>query len=129
VQNFIAYPGKKFTVEWYFDDRGNSDSKKYFEKLDALKREKIFYLFRLFGDMGKIKNREKFRYEGDQIYAFKASPNRFLCFFFDGRKIIITSAYKKESAKMPSKEKKKALAVKADYEKRYKAGSYYGKKS
>ena len=57
--------------------------------------------------------------------VFKASPNRFLCFFFDGKKIIISSAYKKQSTKIPAKEKQKALKAKKDYEKRYKAGNYY----
>lgn len=125
MQAFIAYQGKKFTIEWYFNDRGTSDPQEYFEKLNPIQKEKIFYLFRLFGEMGKIKNKEKFRYEGDQIYAFKASANRFLCFFFDGKKVIVTSAYKKESTKIPYREKKKALKAKDDYEKRNKTGSYY----
>ena len=125
MQKNTAYKGQKFTIEWYFDDRGKSESCNYLGKLYILIMKKVLKLLRLFGEMGKILNKEKFRYEGDQIYVFKASPDRFLCFFFDGRKIIVTSAYKKESAKMPTKEKQKALRAKKDYERRYKAGSYY----
>ena len=125
MKKFIAYQGQKFTIEWYFDNRGKSDPLQYYKELPFDQKKKIFKLFRIFGEMGKILNTEKFRYEGNQIYTFKAAPNRFLCFFFDGRKIIVTSAYKKESAKMPAKEKQKALKTKNDYEKRHKAESYY----
>ena len=125
MKKFIAYQGERFTIEWYFDSRGKSEVLKYYLELPLAQRNKILYLFSSFGDIGKIANKEKFRYEGDQIYAFKASPNRFLCFFFDGRKIIVTSTYKKQSAKMPAREKQRALKAKKDYKKRYKAGNYY----
>lgn len=82
-------------------------------------------MFFLLGDIGKIFNEEKFRNEGDQIYAIKASADRFLCFFFDGSKLIITNAYEKKTAKMPQKEKQRALKAKADYTKRFKDGNYY----
>jgi len=79
----------------------------------------------LLGDSGKIFNQEKFRYEGDQIYVFKPSPDRFFCFFFDGAKVIVTNAYEKKSAKMPTKEKDKALNAKENYIKKVKGGIYY----
>jgi len=125
MEKFIAYQGERFTVEWYFDSRGKSEALEYYLGLPLAQRNKALYLFASFGDIGKISNTEKFRYEGNQIYAFKASHNRFLCFFFDGRKIIVTSAYKKQSAKMPAREKQKALKAKENYKKRHKAGSYY----
>jgi hypothetical protein len=55
----------------------------------------------------------------------KSFFDRFFCFFFDGAKIIVTNAYEKKSAKMPPKEKDKALKAKANYIKRVKEGSYY----
>ena len=63
--------------------------------------------------------------EGDQIFAIKASQDRFLCFFFSGKKIIITNAYEKKTEKMPKSQKEKALKAKCDYMKRYKSGEYY----
>ena len=89
----IAYEGSEFTIEWYFDDRGNSEALEYFKSLDIDRKKKALYLFKLLGDMGKIHNQEKFRYEGDQLYAFKPAPDRFLCFFFDGSKVIVVSGY------------------------------------
>ena len=124
-KQFIAYPGNKFTVEWYFDERGRSSALEYYKELPLERKKKLFSLLRLLGDIGKISNKEKFRYEGNKIYALKPTPDRFLCFFFDGARIIITNAYEKKRAKMPAKEKQRALKAKDDYIERYKGGTYY----
>lgn len=79
----------------------------------------------MLGDTGKIRNEEKFRNENHQIYAFKPKPDRFLCFFYQGGKVIVTNAFEKKQDKMPLKEKQKALKCKADYIKRCEAGKYY----
>jgi len=124
-KEFIAYCGEKLTLEWYFDDRDKSQVFDYFEGLPEDRKIKIFYLFRWLGNSGRIINEKKFRYEGDKIYALKVSQDRFLCFFFDGAKVLITNAYQKKSAKMPAKEKDKALRARESYIKRCKRGNYY----
>lgn len=124
-KEFIAYDGQELTIEWYFNDRGKSESLSYFESLPLDRQKKMINLLRLLGDLGKIFNEEKFRSEGNQIYALKPAPDRFLCFFFDGSKVIITNAYEKKSAKMPSREKERALRAKEDYKTRVKGGTYY----
>jgi len=83
----------------------------------------------MIGDMGQIRNKEKFRNEDDKIYAFKPKPHRFLCFFVEGRKIIITNAFTKNQQKLPSGEKSKALKCMQDYQDRIKKGTYYGTES
>ena len=125
MKKFIAHKGEKYTIEWYFDARGRSSALEYFQDLPLRRKKKLIHLLYVLGVIGKIFNKEKFRYEGDQVYVIKPSPDRFLCFFYDGAKIIITNAYVKKIAKMPIKEKKKALKSKADYMKRYKGGTYY----
>jgi len=124
-KELIAYEGNEYTIEWYFNDRGKSEALGYFESLPNDRKKKFVHLLTLLGDSGKIFNQEKFRYEGDQIYVFKPSPDRFFCFFFDSAKVIVTNAYEKKSAKMPPKEKDKALKVKENYIKRVKEGTYY----
>lgn len=121
----IAYQGSKFTLEWYFDDRGKSGVGEIFMKLPLKRQTRFLKLFRLLGDHGKIFNKEKFRNEGDKIYALKASGDRMLCFFFDGAKVIITNFYEKKSAKMPLKEKQKSLIARESYIKRCKEEAYY----
>jgi len=80
------------------------------------------------GDQGKIHDETKFIHEGDGIYAFRPQPDRYLCFFFGGKNIIITNAFVKKSQKLPSNENQRALKAKQSYEKRLKGESYYGKK-
>ena len=77
------------------------------------------------GDFGKISDKTKFNYEGDQIYAFKPQPERFLCFFMQEGKIIITNGFRKKQQKLPQGEKERALACKENYQKRIKEGTYY----
>ena len=125
MTKYIAYKGTEFTIEWYFNSRDKSEALAYFEALPPDRKKKLAHLFYLLGDIGKIFNEEKFRYEGNQIYALKSSEDRFLCFFFDGSKIIVTNAYEKKSAKMPFREKERALKAKNDYIKRRKGGNYY----
>jgi phage-related protein len=127
MNRFIAYKGRHFTIEWYFDDRGNSKVLEYYKSLSVEERNKVLYLFQVMGDFGKIRNQQKFNAEGDQIYAFKPIPHRFLSFFFIGAKIIVTNAFEKKQQKLPSKEKAKALSCRQDYEIRVKKGSYYEK--
>lgn len=127
MSKFVAYKGRYFTIEWYFDDRGNSKVLEYFKSLSIEEKNKLLYLFQTMGDFGKIRNQQKFNSEGDQIYAFKPIPHRFLSFFFTGSKIIVTNAFEKKQQKLPSREKDKALLCRQDYEMRVKKGSYYEK--
>jgi phage-related protein len=125
-EKFIAYKGKKFTIEWYYNAKKESEALDYFEELTPDRQKKLAHLLYVMGEMGQIRNEEKFTSEDDQIYAFKPHPDRFLCFFFAGGKIIITNAYEKKSQKMPPREKERASKFKADYTKRVKGGTYYG---
>lgn len=122
---YIVIKGSFFTIEWYYDDRGNSQALEYFDSLTEARQDKAFYLFKSMGNTGRIHNEEKFRNEGDQIYAFKPLPDRFLCFFIKGAKIIITNAFEKKTDKLPLREKEKALKNKFDYIDRVKKGLYY----
>lgn len=125
MKNYIAYEGDEFTIEWYYDSKGKSPALEYYQELSQSQKAKLGFLFEMLGDTGKIRSEEKFRNEGDQIYAFKPMPDRFLCFFYHGGKVIVTNAFEKKQDKMPAKEKDKALKLKADYIKRNKDGSYY----
>jgi len=123
----VLYAGAAFTVEWYFDERGHSKVRDYYNELPIARRVKLLKLVRLMAEIGKIIDKTKFRSEGEQIYAFKPQPDRFLCFFFTGRKIIITNAFEKKGKKLPTGEKERALRAKSDFETRIRKGTYYEK--
>ena len=125
MKQYIAYKGSEFTIEWFYDTKGQSSSLEYFEKQPKDKQRKLLNLFRLMGDQGKIFDETKFRNEEDKIYAFKPQPDRYLCFFFRGKKIIVTNAFIKKASKLPQAEKDLALKARQSYETRMKEGSYY----
>lgn len=126
MKEYIIYEGSSFTIEWYFDAGGISEAKTYFDALQEGQQVKFLTLVKLLGDVGKIFNKQKFNNEGDKIFAFKPQPDRFLCFFQKGQKVIVTNAFHKKQQKLPKGEKEKALKIMGDYEKRVKAGGYYG---
>ena len=121
----IAYEGPKFTIEWYYDEEGDSQALDFLEGLNEKEQDRLFYLLKRMGNLGAISDKTKFRNEGDKIYAFKPKPERFLCFFQKGKKIIITNAFTKRRDKLPKTEKDRALSCMKDYLKRTKTGDYY----
>jgi Gp49-like protein DUF891 len=124
-KNFIAYEGPKFTVEWYYTEDGKIPALEYFNSLNDDEKIKTLDLFKLMATEGKIYNQQKFRNEHDKIYAFKPKPHRFMCFFFIGKRIIVTNGFVKKKDDLPSEEKKRAMTYQRDYEERFKAGKYY----
>jgi hypothetical protein len=50
---------------------------------------------------------------------------RFFNFFYEGKKIILTNAYRKKGRKVDNKELARAIGSKKDYERRIKEGGYY----
>jgi len=124
-KKFIAYIGSEFIIEWYFDERGRSQALEYYEALNSSQKQKLYHLFYVLADTGLIRNEKRFRNEGNQIYAFKPMPDRFLCFFYQGSKIVVTNAFVKKCDKLPVKEKEKALRAKADYISKCVRGLYY----
>jgi len=123
--NCIAYIGESFTIEWYYDEKGYSQAFDYYSALSDLQKRKVLILFKRIGDYGKINDITKFRYEGDQVFAFKPKPDRFLSFFVKDKKIIITNAFSKKTDKLPKDEKMKALEKRELYLKRNMKGTYY----
>ena len=44
-------------------------------------------------------------YDTNGIYAFKPQPDRYLSFFTDEKKIIVTNGFRKKTEKLPKNEK------------------------
>ena len=58
----IAYTGKGYTTEWYFDPKGKSMALDYYNSLTAQERIKVLMLLKRMGDAGEIKDTTKFNY-------------------------------------------------------------------
>lgn len=89
----------------------------YFECCNDVIQASLLFLVKTMADIGRIYDETKFRIEDRQnkIYCFKPREERFFCFFFVGRKIIITSAYTKRKQKLDLHELKKAIQIRKEY--------------
>ena len=61
IREYVAFEGEKFTIEWYFDNKGKSIALEYLESLKDEEQAKLFELLKLMGNIGVIKNKTRFR--------------------------------------------------------------------
>ena len=113
--NCVIYVGEHFTVEWYYEENGYSQAYEYFLTASDIQKRKFLILVKRIADFGRIFDITKFRHEGDNIYAFKPQPDRYLSFFVVGRKIIVTNGFCKKTDKLPDSERELALRYKNNY--------------
>ncbi|WP_407398371.1 type II toxin-antitoxin system RelE/ParE family toxin [Treponema sp.] len=85
-QSYLIYEGPCFRIEWFYDENGKSQAYEYFLGTSDSQKRKFLMLVKRMGDSGKIFDKTKFNNELDQIYAFKPKPDKYLCFFFIGKK-------------------------------------------
>ena len=111
----LIYKGDFFTIEWFYDEKGYSQPYEYFLNVSDVQKRKFLMLVKKMGDTGKIFDKTKFRNEDDKIYAFKPHPDRYLCFFRIGKKIIVTNAFQKKTDKLPVEEKEHAIMAMKKY--------------
>ena len=127
MNEFVAYQGELLTIEWYHDEKGRSDALTFFNELSDSQKRKTLMLFKRMGDFGKISDVTKFINEGDKVFAFKPQPDRFLSFFWTGKKVVVTNGFRKKSKKLPKKEKELALKRMKAYSSKVEEGNYYDK--
>jgi hypothetical protein len=127
-EDFVLYEGEKFRVEFYFTAKGELPGKEYFDTSDRQVQVKLLALVKYMAEEGRLFDEEKFRLVDmkEKIHEFKPMAERFFNFFTQGKKIIITNAYRKKGQKVDQKELLTAIRLKKDYEFRVKEEVYYG---
>lgn len=118
----LIYDGDIFRIEACVTDSGHTLAEEWLETLSANLQKKFAALFVRLGDHGKIWNEQKFKHlEGtNQIFEFKVDSGRILCFFFYGKRVILTHGFFKKGKKTPKKEIERAHGIKNDFERRMK---------
>ncbi len=118
----LVYDGHVLTLEFYVTPNGDAPAEEWLEQLPVSAQQKFAALFSRMGDTGKIWNERKFKHlaETDQIFEFKVAADRILCFFFVGRRLILTHGFRKAGDKTPKREIDRAEAYKRDFEGRAK---------
>jgi phage-related protein len=118
----LVYDGAVFRIEFYVAANGSIPAEEWLERLALGSQQKFAALFARMGDTGKIWNERKFKHlaETDQIFEFKVEADRILCFFFVGRRLILTHGFRKAGDNTPKREIDRAEAYKKDFEGRVK---------
>lgn len=126
-EDYVLYQGERFQVEFYFTDRGELPAKEYFDSSDSQIQIKLLALVKYIAEEGRLFDETKFRLvdRKEKIYEFKPMAERFFNFFYEGKKIIITNAYRKKRQKLDQQALVKAINIKKDYEFRVKGATYY----
>ena len=126
-EEYIFYRGEKFQVEFYFNEKGELPAKEYFDAVDRQVKIKLLALVRYMAENGRLFDESKFRIvdKQEKIYEFKPMAERFFNFFYEGKKVILTNAYRKKGQKVNDRELARAINLKKDYELRVKGGGYY----
>ena len=127
IEDYVLYKGDKYIVEFYFTDKGFLPAKEYFDRASRQIKIKLLALVKYIAENGKLFDENKFRIvdKEHKIYEFKPFKERFFNFFYEGKKIIITNAYRKKGQKVNQRELSKAINIKIDYDLRVKGGFYY----
>ena len=113
----LVYAGRCFDIEFYRRESGDVMAEDWLESMPLHIQEKFAALFVWMGDHGRITNEQKFKHlsGSDQIFEFKADHGRILCFFFVGKRIILTHGFVKKGNKTPKGEIERAEALKQEF--------------
>ena len=115
-----VYQGSIFMIEFYVKHSGEALAEGWLESQSDAMQAKFAALFAWMGDHGRIVNERKFKHltGSDQIFEFKTGDGRILCFFFFGRRIILTHGFRKKGDKTPKGEIERAETLKHEFESR-----------
>jgi len=114
---FLIHEGEHYSVYFHAERINSSEVYEYFEGCDAVTQASLLFLVKRMAEIGRIYDETKFRVEDkvNKIYVFKPKKERFFCFFFIGKTMIITSAYRKQKQKLDQKELARAIQIRNQY--------------
>ncbi len=118
----LVFSGKALQIEFYVRLSGEAFAEDWLENVPESMQQKFAALFAWLGDQGKIWNERKFKHltGTNQIFEFKADDGRVLCFFFVGKRVILTHGFRKKGDKTPRTEIERAEMLKKEFEERSK---------
>lgn len=112
--------GDKFTV-WEIVIDQVSEFRKLVQTLSKKEKRILFSKIESIANHGPLKNEEKFKHEGDGIYAIKQNQIRIYCFFDQDKIFVLTHGFIKKSQKADPKQLSKAINIRAKYNAVYRA--------
>lgn len=107
------YEGQAFTIQ-DVAKKGICSVSGFIEGLPTSAQVKCFAIIKRIAEHGPLRNEEKFRHEGNGIYAIKTTEARIYCFFSGKQLIILTHGFKKHGkggSKVQRREREKAEEI------------------
>ena len=110
-------------VVFYVKEDGHVPVEEFLDKLDVKAKSKTIREIRLLQEFGTELREPYSRFLQEGIFElrvrFSSDSYRVFYFFCRGRTIVLTNAFIKKTQKTPTRELKKALLFKADFERRF----------
>lgn len=103
--------GEKASIVVYVDENDQCKVVDFIEELEESDQKKVVHLFKMFCELGQIRNEEKFKNEDGPIYAFKSFQVRILCAFLPitgKRTNVLLLGLKKQRDRIAKSDLKKA---------------------
>lgn len=110
----LLLPGDKFKI-YGLVVNGTCEAENFLNELSDKEKTKITPLLHYTANNGLLRNEQKFKSIGDDIFEFKGFQSRVLCFFDKGRMIILSHGCIKKRNKLDPSEIKKARKRKDNY--------------
>jgi hypothetical protein len=87
----VEFEGRRQMIVSIYLADGSSPAAEFLDALDSDDRSKMDTLFEMMGDLGEIRNREKFKKIDDtkSLFAFKSFQIRMPCFLGKNRRVYL----------------------------------------
>jgi Phage derived protein Gp49-like (DUF891) len=110
----LLLSGDKFKI-YGLVVNGTCEAEDFLEGLSEYEKNKITPPLVYTANTGLLRNEQKFKNIGEDIFEFKGFQSRLLCFFDKGRIIILSHGCIKKRDKLDPAEIKKAIKRKEEY--------------
>jgi phage-related protein len=97
ISTEILHAGLAFTIRVVVRDGRNAVVEFLRDNLQQTERAKVMALLEYVAEHGPPLNEEKFRHEGNGVYALKTSTVRLYGFFDGQRRMVLTHGFKKHA--------------------------------
>ena len=105
-------------IELMERQNGKSPAAEFIRTLDQKTKNKVVYVFKIIEEI-KIIPAEYLKKLNKEIYEIRVQQGndiyRFLCFFHNGKLVVVTHGFQKKTQKTPAKEIKKAEGLRKEY--------------
>jgi len=116
ISTETLHAGPAFTIRVVVQDGRNAVVEFLRDDLQQTERAKVMALLEYVVEHGPLLNEEKFRHEGNGVYALKTSTVRLYGFFDGQRQIVLTHGFKKHARggkKVQARERERAERMRA----------------